>query len=80
MQGTFLSWLWQVGLVCFLHFIIWHVFSKDLIQVALDKFKPVCGLQCGLGQTLTAVTLDMLKAVCPCLILLRKNPDPQSLC
>lgn len=78
MQGTFLSWLWQVGLVCFLHFIIWHVFSKDLIQVALDKFKPVCGLQRGLGQTLTAVALNlnMLKAVCPCLILLRKNPDP----
>lgn len=74
-QQTFISWLWREDLVYFLHFIICHVFGKDLIQVTLNKFKPVC-----LGQTLTVVTLnlDVLKAVWPCLIMLRKPLTPKA--
>lgn len=46
----------------------------------MDTFKPVCWPQCGLGQTLPAVTLnlDMLRAECPCLILLRKTLTPKA--
>lgn len=75
-QETFISWLWHKDLISFLRFIIWHVFGEDLVQVTMSAFKPVLASVWFSSEpySCNSLSLDMLKAVCPCLILLRKPP------